>query len=264
MRIAICFFGITRNLRQHTLNSIEEFLFASAAAADPGFRRFGHFNLVQRVSNPRSGEENVPINSEEFKLLKCDAVSCTDQESLDRRLNFSEIERFGDSWEDNFNSLRNLVRQLYSLNEVTRLLTESGERFDLVVYSRPDLRFTARVEMTLVRPRTLCTPWFARGGGLNDRFALGDFETMAHYGRRYSLMRQYCEETGRPLHAERFLFWCARKHRLRNRYLMNVAFHRVRADGRVARPDLGDEGKWKFRLGTPVRFLRSLVSVRWT
>jgi hypothetical protein len=264
MKIAICFFGITRNLKDHTLDSIEKHLMASVAELDPAYKKFGHFNLVSRLSNPRSGEEDIAIDPNEFKLLNCDAVSHTDQSWLDGNLDFEQIQKYGDAWEDNFSSLKNLIRQLYSLNRVTELLLQTGQHFDLVIYSRTDLRFQSKVAIPMVRPRTLYTPWFAKGGGLNDRFALGDLETMAIYGRRYSLMCQYCEEVGKPLHAERFLYWHGRRHRLRNVDLMTIEFCRIRADGRVAPSDLRVQDKFKYRLKAPVRLLKNLVPVRWT
>jgi len=98
---------------------------------------------------------------------------------------------------NNFYSLRNLVRQLYSLNQVTDILLHANEHFDLVIYSRADIRFEKRIEIPAIQPGKLYTPWFGKNGGLNDRFAMGDFATMIKYGKRYSMMWQYCQETGR-------------------------------------------------------------------
>ena len=50
MKIAVCFFGITRRLKEHTLASIEQFLLGPAAARDPAYKKFGHFNLVGHIS----------------------------------------------------------------------------------------------------------------------------------------------------------------------------------------------------------------------
>jgi len=233
MKVALCFYGITRNLQAHTLSSLQNCLMAALADKDPHYRRFGHFNLISSVSNPRAGENNIPVDPNEYKLLQCDAVSTTDQASLDAQLDFASIQKFGDVWEDNFSSLNNLLRQLHSLEQVTHLLLAANERFDLVVYSRADLRFERKLEIPRLRPRTLYTSWFGKGGGLNDRFALGDLETMVKYGQRGQLARQYCEETGKPLHAERFLFWITKKHALRRADLTSIDFSRVRANGTV-------------------------------
>jgi hypothetical protein len=238
MKVALCFFGITRNLRANTLPSLQTCLMAALAEKDPHYRKFGHFNLIPSVSNPRAGENNIPLEPEEFKLLECDTVSTTDQSWLDEHLDFGSIQKFGDVWEDNFASLKNLMRQLYSLEQVTSLLLAAKERFDVVVYSRADLRFERKVEIPRIRPRTLYTSWFGKGGGLNDRFAMGDFETMVKYGQRGKLARRYCEATGKPLHAERFLLWSAKKHGLRRADLTSIDFSRVRANGAVPEWDV--------------------------
>jgi hypothetical protein len=259
MKLAICFFGITRNLKQFTLASIEQHLMAAAAEHDPGYRKFGHFNLVQRILNPRTGEADVQVEADEYKLLKCDVVACTDQAWLDGQLDFAAAEKYGDCWEDGFIALRNFLRQLYSLNQVTRLLEESGQTFDVVIYSRADLRFQRKVVIPRIRPGTLYTPWFAKSGGLNDRFAMGDMATMTTVGRRLALTREYCEDTGKPLHAERFLKWYANQKGLRTADLTDIDFCRVRANGYVPVPDANPKAGLKQRFKHTVSRLKNLA-----
>ena len=256
MKIAICFFGITRNLKNHTLDSIERNLLRPVAEKDAACRKFAHFNLVPHVSNPRSGEENVPVDTSDFKLLKCDIVSHTDQTWLDGLLDYEGIQKFGDWQGDNFVSLRNLVRQLYSLKEVTGILLRANEQFDLVIYSRADLRFERKVEIPKIRPGTVYTPWFDKYRGLNDRFAMGDFATMIKYGQRYSMIQQYCQETGHPLHAERFLLWYSKKQGLRNVDLTSIDFCRVRANGKAVIVDTSAGARLKYRFKKALRILR--------
>jgi len=59
---------------------------------------------------------------------------------------------------------------------------------------------------------------------------------MIKYGKRYSMMWQYCQETGKALHAEKFLYWHSRKQGLRNVNLASIEFCRVRADGWSCQP----------------------------
>jgi hypothetical protein len=240
MRIAICFFGVTRNFRRYTWNSIRQSLLAPVAGKDPRFRKYGHFNLVDRINNPRTGEHNIPIDLCELEDLGCDRVSHTDQVAADHeekfRDDFEYLQRFGDAWGDQFNSLKNCLRQFHSLDCVTETLLHSGERFDLVIYSRVDLQFLGRVKIPKIRPGTLYTPWFDKFHGLNDRFALGDTATMTRYGKRGEMARQYCEETGGPFHAEKFLRWYAQKQNLEMSDLTSVEFGRARANGAVVYP----------------------------
>jgi hypothetical protein len=246
MKIAVCFFGITRNFAKYTLDSIENNLFAQVARHDPDFRKLAHFNRLTTVSNRRSGESGVLIDPEEHKLLNCDVVEQTDQEDVDQKIDFDYIKQFGDNWRDNYGSLKNLLRQFYSLNAVTELLLREKTRFDLVIFSRVDLRFHLPVQIPSVRPRTLYTAWFHRYHGLNDRFAIGDPETMIAYGRRQSLARTYCEEQKRPLTAENYLLWYARKQGLRTRHLQSISFSQVRSNGQVSLVNCSHKEKLKY------------------
>lgn len=246
MRIAVCFFGITRNFSRHTLDSIERNLFAQIARHDPQFRRLAHFNRLTAVSNWRTGESNVLVDPEECRFLNCDVVEQTDQEEVDQKIDFDFIKQFGDNWRDNYGSLKNLLRQLYSLNAVTDLLLREKNGFDFIVFSRADLLFEMPVEIPRVRPRTLYTAWFDRYHGLNDRFAIGDLETMVAYGRRQSMIRQYCLETGRPLSAEHYLLWYTRKQRFQTHQLKSISFSRVRSNGAVSQANCSHREKLKY------------------
>jgi hypothetical protein len=238
MKAAICFFGITRNLEQHTLGSIQKFLELPVAKKDPDYRKFGHFNALLRTSNPRTGEENLIASQEEYQLLNCHVSRFAAEEPSEVMHHFKAIKKFGDAWSDGFISLRNLIRQLYSLDQVTQLLLGAGRHFDVVIYSRADVRFEREVKIPKVRSRTLYTPYFGRNRGLNDRFALGSMEAMTAYGQRYKRIYEYCQETGQSLHAEKFLKWSALKAGLADVSLTSTEFRRIRAHGLVAPRDL--------------------------
>ena len=248
MKIAVCFFGITRNFAKYTLHSIERNLLAEVARYDPQFRRLAHFNKLTEVTSKRSKETGVAVDLEESRLLKCNVVELTDQHEVDQRIDsdFEFVKQFGDNWRDNFGSLKNLLRQFYSLNAVTRLLLDEKSKPDLVIFSRVDVRYETPIEIPNLRPGTLYTPWFDKYHGLNDRFALGDFETMVVYGGRQSLIRQYCEETKKPLGAESYLPWYAKREGLRTRDLRSMNFSRVRANGVVRPIDASLKGKLKY------------------
>ena len=239
MRAALCFFGITRNLHPGTLAAMQKHLFAPIAALDPQFVRFGHFNLPGLIHNPRS-KEHVALAAGDFHLLGCDHLATTPQDTVDAGLNLPAFQAHGDAWEDGSVSLKNLLRQCYSLEQVTRLLQAAGERFDVVIYSRADVLYRRCLRIPPIQPGIIYTPHFAKWGGLNDRFALGDQETMIHYGLRGRAAKDYVEQTGRPLHGEQFLAWYIARQNLRNEDL-DVLFWRVRGDGSIAPLD----GPWR-------------------
>lgn len=258
MKIAVCFFGITRNIKQNTLASIEQNLLAPIAQLDPDYKKFGHFNSVRCISNRRTGENNILVDPEEGELLKCNAISYTEQDWLDSQLesDFGQLKTYGDSWDDNFGSLLNLLRQFHSLSQVTDQLVRFGQAFDVVVYSRADLRFEQPVQLPIVRPGIVYTPWFDKFRGLNDRFAIGDFTTMQEYGRRGSLAKRYCLETGQSLHSERFLLWSMRQRRIRNVDLPSIHFCIVRANGSFQPTDTSPFAKLNYQFKRVLRQLK--------
>lgn len=259
MKIAVCFFGVSRNFSKHTLDSIQRQLFSVVARHDPHFKKFAHFNKLAQLTNERSGENGVLLDQEEYKLLNADVVTQTDQQLVDQQIDFDYLKQFGNTWKDNYGTLKNVLRQYYSLNAVTDILVRENTGFDLVIYSRICLRFKKPIEIPdTIRPRTLYTPWFDRYHGLNDRFAMGDFETMVAYGRRQSMARDYCKENRSPMGAEHYLLWYARKQGLQTRYLNSMNFSRVRADGseRPINDNAQERLKYYFKRGLEVAGLR--------
>jgi hypothetical protein len=256
MRVAVCFFGITRNFGKFALDSINSNLLASVAQLDPRFRKIAHFNRIDRVTGKRSPENNVPVDSEEYKLLNCDLVALTDQDEVDQKIDFDYLKSFGDSWRNDFSSLRNLLRQFYSLNAVTDLLLRDGGQYDLVIFSRVDLRFEVRLRLPKIRPATLYTAWFDRFRGLNDRFGLGDLPTMVAYGRRQSMVRQYCSELKSPLTAEHYLLWYMKRNGFATGFLTSLEFTRLRAQGKIIPINNGIGAKLNFHLKRTLEVLR--------
>ncbi len=62
------------------------------------------------------------------------------------------------------------------------------------------------------------------------------------------MIRQYCEETKKPLGAESYLLWYAKKQGLRTRDLTSMNFSRIRANGIVRPIDASTKRKLKYRL----------------
>jgi hypothetical protein len=231
MRIAICFFGITRNLRASSLQAMEQNLFHPVRLLDPGFVRLGHFNLAGMLSNPRTKEIDVSLEADDHLKLGCDHCMTTPQQEVDQQIDLSAFEPFGDPWKDRFASMKNLLRQYYSLGKVTGLLLREPTPFDVVIFSRADVLYRSRLKIPHVREGVIYTPGFARNEGLNDRFALGCQAVMSKYGFRGRQAREYVEKTGKPLHAETFLKWYVEEQGLRNEDL-GVKFWRIRANGK--------------------------------
>src|ERR1041385_3045173 len=98
MKIAVCFFGVSRNFSKYTLDSIQRQLFDVVAKHDPHFKRFAHINQLAELNNERTGEKGIVIDPEEYKLLGCDVVDQTDQRLVDERIDFEYLKQFGNAW----------------------------------------------------------------------------------------------------------------------------------------------------------------------
>ena len=235
--ITVCFFGITRSLK-YTLPSIEKNIIRPA-------RQHGnvvilaHFFNQPSIYNPRSGERGH-LDTEEHKVLQADQCVVEEPDSCLEFWKYSELKSYGDSWHDGFRSMRNLVHQLHSLNEVTKMAL-SG-RSDVCLFCRPDLEYhddlSALISQALAKPGPeIVLPNWQAHGGLNDRFAIcAGREAAKSYGMRVQLMHQYCRETGLPVHSEKLLKYAAVAGRIPTRTVFHRA-SRVRFDGTIKQED---------------------------
>ena len=257
-KIAVCFFGITRNFSKYTLNSIEQNVFKQIAYHDTRFRKLAHFNILFPVSNQTYEHPGVAIDPEEFKVLNCDVARHTYLDELDQKIDFTYVKQFGDIWNIELGPLADHLRSLYSLNAVTELLLREKTRFDLVIFLRADLRFNRPLQIPKILPHTLYTPWFDRYSGLNDRFAMGDFETMILYGQRQKSILAECENNRWTLSPNHNLLRYARKQGLKVRHLRAIDFSQIRSNGVVSAIDCFRESKleYYFRSGLEALKLR--------
>ncbi len=205
MKIAVAFFGLPR-CSDIAWPSIEQKIYAQLPFGAE-VRSFYHFYQQSQVVNPRSGE-NGSLEASNYQPFEKFTGELQDPQKVLAELPFEELKQFGDSWKDDFNSLRNLLLQLNSLKRVTTLLTPFAP--DVVVYVRPDLvyhdAFPKHVFLMAAEIHAASfIPNWQWGIGLNDRFSVCGKEAYQAYGNRINLALTYCSEKKEPLHAERLL-----------------------------------------------------------
>ena len=173
LRIGVCFFGITRSLK-FTLPSIQENILAPAREFGD-IKIYAHFFDQKNIHNPRTNEFGS-LDGEEYKLLGADQLVLEEPDACLDHWNFGALQSFGDAWGDDFYSLRNLIHQLHSLNEVTKMAATDGA--DLVVFARPDLLYHDDLGRSIRKailgrgPRVVLPCWQHWERGYNDRFAI--------------------------------------------------------------------------------------------
>jgi len=205
VKIAVAFFGIPRN-SPICFPSIEQNVLAQLPAGSE-VKCFYHLYKVDEVQNSRSGERGE-LAADNYQPFESMTGALTSTEGVLERWDFERVKAQGDTWADDYASLRNLIYQLNSLHTVTSEI-ESFDP-DFVVFVRPDNFFHTALPGYLfnhaeARRDNVYIPDWQWWGGLNDRFAVCGRDTYVAYGKRIERIFDFCKATGRKLHSERLL-----------------------------------------------------------
>ncbi|MDR7053529.1 hypothetical protein J2W70_000874 [Pseudomonas koreensis] len=205
MKIAVAFFGIPRN-SPICFPSIEQNVLAQLPAGSE-VECFYHLYKVDEVQNSRSGEKGE-LAADNYQPFESMTGALTSTEGVLERWDFEQVKAQGDTWADDYASLRNLIYQLNSLHTVTTEIESFNP--DFVVFVRPDNFFHTPLPGYLfnhaeARRHNVYIPDWQWWGGLNDRFAVCGRDTYIAYGKRIERIFDFCKATGRKLHSERLL-----------------------------------------------------------
>ncbi|MDT6920576.1 hypothetical protein [Pseudomonas atacamensis] len=205
LKIAVAFFGIPRN-SPICFPSIEQNVLAQLPAGSE-VQCFYHLYKVDEVQNSRSGEKGE-LAADNYQPFESMSGALTSIEGVLERWDFERVKALGDTWADDYASLRNLIYQLNSLHTVTGEI-ESFDP-DFVVFVRPDNFFHTALpgyvfNHSEARRHSVYIPDWQWWGGLNDRFAVCGRNTYVAYGKRIERIFDFCKATGRKLHSERLL-----------------------------------------------------------
>lgn len=235
MKIAVCFFGLIRSLK-YTHDSIKKNLFDILTNNGHEYDIYIHTYDLEILTNIRSGEKNVKLDVNDYKLLNPKEIIIEDQDEFDKSFNYEKIMSYGDSWPcSKFNSLKNLIRQLNSLKKLTNLISQKP-KYDIYIYIRPDLKIITPFDVSWLNLKNnqIATPiYFKHCGGLNDRFAIGKFEAIKTYGLRLDEIYNCCnakKNKKRPLHSEQLVKYIIEKNNIQNIDLY-ITLVRIRGNG---------------------------------
>lgn len=212
MKIALCFRGIARSLK-HTIENIRRHILEPARAVGE-VRIFTHLFDQAEINDVRSGEVGE-LDRTEYLLLKSDEVELEPPNECLALHRFEEIKTYGDSFNNNFSSMRNLIHELHSLKRGW-LMAQVWEP-DVVFFLRPDLSYQSSFQNLLEeiargRRKGLCIPIWQGCWGANDRYAIATTPAAADtYANRIDRALHYCKKINGPLHAEIFLLDCLRE-----------------------------------------------------
>ncbi|VVN10955.1 hypothetical protein PS662_03842 [Pseudomonas fluorescens] len=205
LNIAVAFFGIPRN-SQICFPSIQENVLAQLPPGS-NVKCFYHLYKIDEVQNTRSGEQGE-LQAHNYEPFETMTGELTSTEGVLERWNFEQVKALGDTWADDYASLRNLIYQLNSLHRVTTMMESFNP--DFVVFVRPDNFFHTPLPAYVfnhakARRLNAYIPDWQWWGGLNDRLAICGRDTFVAYGKRIERIAEFSKVTGRKLHSERLL-----------------------------------------------------------
>jgi hypothetical protein len=240
VKVAICFFGLTRSLKI-TLDSIQECIFEPLKNHGIRYDTFLHtYKMKTPYSNPRAGERDLILDADEYKLLEPTYHMVESKEAVSKQIDLEKYRTHGNPWgnersaiKGDFSTLDNHILYLWSLKQLTSMWLEANAktRYSHIIYCRPDVLYQVPLDISWFSftSKKICIPNFGLCGNVNDRFALGRPEQMALYGNRFDDALVYSKKY--PLASEAYLIATMRKHRIKYEHV-NFYFIRVRANGK--------------------------------
>ena len=232
-KISICFFGITRDLSK-TFPSIEKNII-SPAFKHAEVKVFCHFYDLKEIDNIRSQEKQKIINNN-WHLFKAHKLVSEEPNYIFKNYSLENIIKFGDDYNDNYKSIKNLIHQLFSLKKVYEL--SKSYYSDLTIFVRPDLYYWNSFEKNIYEllnfPKDfIAIPNWQFHKGLNDRFAIctSDYASKI-YSNRIKEINNCLIYTKRPLNAEFLLLYSVCKSKAKT-LLLEIKASRVRANGKI-------------------------------
>ena len=239
MKVCICFFGLTRSLR-YTIDSINKNIFKILEDNNIIYDIYLHTYDLEVLTNKRSNELKCMLDTEEYKLLNAKEFIIDSQDEFDKNFDYNSVKKFGDYWGDNFSSLKNLIRQLNSLKKVFSLIENKNNEYDSFIFIRPDLKIISKIDIDNIletkNKNVIATSNFSKWRGLNDRVAIGSYNSIKKYANRIDNIYEYMNENGK-LHAEKLLKFVMEKFKIKNIDL-NLYFIRIRANNDIEKKDL--------------------------
>jgi hypothetical protein len=245
-KIAICFWGLARNLSR-TIDSIKKVINLLLNKYDIDIY-FHTYAIYREYNNIRANEMNININNNEYKLLDFNSdknkniKSFLFQEDMDKiDINLELYKSKEDPYNNNYETIKNLIYGMYSLKKVTKmmLINQLKINYDYVIYMRPDVNFERTIPLDLfqlINDNTVIIPkfhsWYYKnfkhyqGEGTNDRFIICNPITSIIYGLRYDYMLEYSKIN--PLHSETYLKYILDKSHIKIIKDARICFNRVR------------------------------------
>ena len=242
MKVALCFWGLTRSLK-YTIDSINKYILQVFKDKNIEYKIFLHtFHFDSNYHNPRALETNIELDFDEYKLLNPDYVEIEDQDEVKTNIGMNKYRTFPDPWESDYVSVDNFICAMYSKKQVGIMVENCDINFDYIVYLRPDVKYSTYFDVkyfSLANRYSICTPNFHLFPKMNDRFCVLTVNNLKLYYLLFDEMYKY--SLTNPLHSERFQYHIINTVYKWKIHYVPFYFNRVRANG----AELNDSEKMK-------------------
>ena len=243
MKIALCFWGLTRSLK-YTIDSIEKYILEPLKKAGIEYDIFLHtYYFKGKYTNYHGKEYDIKLDFDDYKLLNPDYIQIDDQDEFRKNTDFTKYYFNGKKKSGyNIETYHNYICALNSMYKVTQLVKNTKIQYDNIFFIRPDCKYLREFNtrwFILSKKIKVLIPRFAKSGGLNDRMFIGNYNQGIVLGESINYLEEYVKNN--LFKAELFRKWVIYKYVFPNTRplvkMIDYSFQRVRANGEIAHLD---------------------------
>ena len=233
-KVCICFYGLVQRSLKYTLGSIETNIFNVLKDNNIDYDTYIHTYDSSFSHSPRGKEINVPVNVDDYKLLNPNDYIIESYNKADNIINYKQYP--DRTYNDNYTSILNWIRELYSIKQVTNLWHAKKDEYDFYLYIRPDLMYVTPLPITYLQYHLnknvgknilFTVPW-SRSSGLYDFAEIGNYDSIIKWANRIDTFNEYMEKINN--NAERHVLFLCQKYNITYIDLL-MLFYRKRANG---------------------------------
>ena len=207
---AIIYWGLPRSIKK-THKSHKKYVFDVLNKYNLNYKIFMH-SWKTKDDNQYVWENIIPqkIDYEEYKLLNPDLYILDDQNEFLESVNMDNY-FYKNGWEKNGHSkkgewlpqlIKNHVCALESQKRGFDMVKESvlkGDKFKFIIFIRPDITLHNKLPIKKIIPnyKKIQIPNHSHGEGLNDQFAITNYENGNLYSNRINELADFRINNGR-------------------------------------------------------------------
>jgi hypothetical protein len=217
VKLAICYWGMTRSTKL-VYKSHEKYLFTILQGNNIEYTVFMHtWKTDCNKHRIRQSYSNADIDYEEYKLLHPDFYKIDNQEYFLNTINLADFMNdnlYGDEKNSELRSysIRNHLCALESQKRVYKMVTNTMQPYDYILYIRPDAMIYQPFDVNCINDNfdfiTLNQDHFER---ICDRFALIPFDKSYYYSTRINEIADFRKKYGRIV-SEKYANYIVKKY----------------------------------------------------